>query len=181
LQQFRHDSFVRGVQMLDDDEGHVAPQRNMPEKLLQGFETPGGSANADYGEGTSARGVRCSLASGLGKPFRPPLRFGFHFHDPVRSAILLRGTLAPRGNGAIPGPLVARSSTQGSIEAILHPLWPRVHTIRPVSLPLLVVIDRLSLCSCSLQGALVRGIRFCHVARRIRGNSSGKFLDRAMG
>ena len=51
LQQFGHDAPVGGIEVLDDDEGHAAVVGHMAQKLLQGFQTAGGSANADDREG----------------------------------------------------------------------------------------------------------------------------------
>ncbi len=50
LQQFRHDPLVRRVEVLDDDKRHAAARRHVPQKLLQGFESPGGGANAHDGK-----------------------------------------------------------------------------------------------------------------------------------
>ena len=50
LEQFGHDALVRRVQVLDDDKRHAAARRHVPQKLLQGLESPGGGADADDGE-----------------------------------------------------------------------------------------------------------------------------------
>ena len=50
LEQFGHDALVRRVQVLDDDKGHAAARRHVLQELLQGLQSPGGSADADDGE-----------------------------------------------------------------------------------------------------------------------------------
>ena len=50
LEQLGQDALVRRVQVLDDDKGHAAARRNVPQEMLQGIESPGGGADADDGE-----------------------------------------------------------------------------------------------------------------------------------
>ena len=83
LEQFGHDALVRRVQVLDDDKGHAAVLRHMPQKLLQGLQPAGGGADADDGKRHASR--HC-LPSGLGRPFLPAFRFGFFLHDIIRIA-----------------------------------------------------------------------------------------------
>ena len=62
LEQFGHDPLVRRVQVLDDDKGHAAARRHVPEELLQGLESPGGGADADDGERNTRLRGGCCLA-----------------------------------------------------------------------------------------------------------------------
>ena len=50
LEQFGHDPLVGRVQVLDDDKGHAALFRHMPQELLQRLQPAGGGADADNGE-----------------------------------------------------------------------------------------------------------------------------------
>ncbi|MCK7513935.1 MAG: hypothetical protein MZV70_64575 [Desulfobacterales bacterium] len=50
LEQLGHDPLVGRVQVLDDDKGHAAAFRHVPQKLLQGLESSGGGADADNGK-----------------------------------------------------------------------------------------------------------------------------------
>src|SRR5262245_2190315 len=50
-QQFSENAFARGLEVLHEGEGHASVVRQMSEQLLEGLQTPGGSADADYGEG----------------------------------------------------------------------------------------------------------------------------------
>ena len=50
LEQFGHDPLVGRVQVLDDDKGHAASFRHMPQELLQRLQPAGGGADADNGE-----------------------------------------------------------------------------------------------------------------------------------
>lgn len=50
LQYLPHEAFVLGAQMLDDDYGHAGGGRQVVDKGLQGFQSPGGGADAHNGE-----------------------------------------------------------------------------------------------------------------------------------
>ncbi len=45
--QFVHDSFVRRVQMLDDDKGHAARRGHFFQELFKGLQASGGGADTD--------------------------------------------------------------------------------------------------------------------------------------
>jgi hypothetical protein len=49
LQDFSEPAGVIGVEMLHQHKGHAAVGGGVPEELFQGFQTSGGSANADNG------------------------------------------------------------------------------------------------------------------------------------
>ncbi len=54
LEQLHHRALVRGVEVLDDDVGHPAARRHVPEELLERLEAPGRRADADDGEAPRA-------------------------------------------------------------------------------------------------------------------------------
>ena len=45
-QYLGHAAFASGFQVLDDDKRHAAASGHASQKLIQGFESPGGGANA---------------------------------------------------------------------------------------------------------------------------------------
>lgn len=51
LEQFHHDAFVRQVEMLDDDERHVAVFGYVGDEEFQRLQSTGRSADADDGKG----------------------------------------------------------------------------------------------------------------------------------
>jgi hypothetical protein len=50
LEQFGHDAFARRIEVLNNNECHAAARRHSPQELIQGFESSGGSADADDGK-----------------------------------------------------------------------------------------------------------------------------------
>ena len=51
LEQFGHDPLVGRVQVLDDDEGHAAPLRHVPQELLQASSPPAEAPMPTMGKG----------------------------------------------------------------------------------------------------------------------------------
>jgi hypothetical protein len=49
---------ARRIQVLDDDKRHAAVPRHVPQKLLQGFQSPGGGADAYAGSPHTAARLR---------------------------------------------------------------------------------------------------------------------------
>ena len=80
LEQFGHDAFARRVQVLNDDKCHAAIPRHVRQKMLQGLQASGGSADADDRELAAPLTVRRELAASFGRRFRSDSRFILFLH-----------------------------------------------------------------------------------------------------
>ena len=69
LEQLHHDALVGRVQVLDDDKGHAAACRHVPQKQLQRLEPPGRGADADDGERLRCSWEQRSGGAGAAGPF----------------------------------------------------------------------------------------------------------------
>jgi hypothetical protein len=89
LEEFGHDPLVRRVEVLDDDNGHAAVFRHMPQEQLQRLQPAGGGADTDNGKGRTflhRRGLfrgRPGLFSSVGR------RFQSFFHNDIYIRISL--------------------------------------------------------------------------------------------
>ena len=63
-EQLVHHALEVRREVLDDDEGHAQPARQMVEESLEGLESPGGCSDADdvIGEGASAGGAHAAVS-----------------------------------------------------------------------------------------------------------------------